>query len=685
MEDGEDGEDLDRLICSAKHFSKMQNRQTQQTNKQELFEASSVDVFTHLRSVDRNTTNKVVAVAAEWGVNLEAWAVGSASGSASFSSASLFMSDDRYPSDTQFAGLVEAATAAADQEIHWSNNADPANLEPRLPYEGYGDHVPMNDAQNAAQTGQYSDTYPSESVGPSTRKRKRAVEKIAAQYDEEAPSITSPYQTQTATNQSTIAPPSAAALFRQPLASTKKYTRPPIRKLYSSLELSPENFLHLQSAAKGYMLDEDHPERRDTIGQRGRGDTDLVKLKLWNFVKEFLDDLGNGRKFFGEHVPGAEGQPARTMFWPQDAEQIIKACVPVLRRMVTNERQRQYALEARKGGADAQELRHGENSTRPHSQSAQSTTGTNKTTRKDNMELEILDLLNDSCIPGNDEAAYWFDEHGRHPIFSNVQSLSSLNERDYRILVANIDGHYRILHQFDSSQCKEDCEAQTIERLLGWDRLYSAEVTHDVHERKAQMFLLIRQLCDLIRAHSHTQDLHANTEDESHGDREARDPTLQPPMANKAETFKRKTRSGKQPEPRFASKPVTKARNGVLDLHINLVSTAAPSTPSSLNSTKRLAPPFSINAVAVPNLNVLSTKIEEHYGMNLRNLLLLDPSSSAGQVSTGSEAIKMNIRVWLPDGLVRIRDDGEWMVALLSAEMIEWMDNEAKILVDLVA
>ena len=141
--------------------------------------------------------------------------------------------------------------------------------------------------------------------------------------------------------------PSANALFRRPSISNKKYTRPPMHKLYTSLELSADNFLQLQCAAKHYMLDESHPERRDTVGQRGKGDSELVKLRLWNCVKEFLDREGNGDRFFGPHVPGEEGQ-ARTMFWPLHKNNLISAITPLLRRMVTNERQRQYAVQIRK-------------------------------------------------------------------------------------------------------------------------------------------------------------------------------------------------------------------------------------------------------------------------------------------------------------------------------------------------
>lgn len=127
-------------------------------------------------------------------------------------------------------------------------------------------------------------------------------------------------------------------------------------KLYTSLELSPENFLHLQATAKSYMLDSEHPERRDCVGQRGRGDSELVKMRLWNCVARFLDEDRHGQSYFGEDIPGNEGAK-RTMSWPRDRSKIIGAVIPLLRRMVTNERQRQYAVETRKGANSGRENR----------------------------------------------------------------------------------------------------------------------------------------------------------------------------------------------------------------------------------------------------------------------------------------------------------------------------------------
>lgn len=160
---------------------------------------------------------------------------------------------------------------------------------------------------------------------------------------------------------------SAAALFRRSSERTsRKYTRPPMSKVFMSLQLSPENFLRLQASAKAYMLDSAYPERQSCVGNRGKGDTDMVKLRLFNCVRDFLSN-GVGEQFFGEHVEKlgendtleaarALGEveapdPNQRLTWPKDGNKIIGLVTPLMRRMVTNERQRQYAIETRKGGS----------------------------------------------------------------------------------------------------------------------------------------------------------------------------------------------------------------------------------------------------------------------------------------------------------------------------------------------
>jgi len=154
---------------------------------------------------------------------------------------------------------------------------------------------------------------------------------------------------------------SAAALFRAPSELSKKYTRPPMSKVFNSLELSAEGFLRLQAAAKRYMLDPAHPERKNGVGNRSKGEPGQVRLDLSKSVREFLE-RGPGEEYFGTDsaslVDGEDGVEAerRTNSWPEDKEKIIRLCTPLLRRMVTNERQRHYAVESRKTSKSVKQI-----------------------------------------------------------------------------------------------------------------------------------------------------------------------------------------------------------------------------------------------------------------------------------------------------------------------------------------
>ncbi|CZS93394.1 hypothetical protein WAI453_000985 [Rhynchosporium graminicola] len=138
---------------------------------------------------------------------------------------------------------------------------------------------------------------------------------------------------------------SATALFRRPSSASKKYTRAPMSKLFTSLELTAEQFLQMQAAAKVYMLDPDHPERRDCVGNKGKGEMDMVKLKLFACVESFLEDEGWGPRYFTDE--NVERSQSRKLRWPEMKNKIIQLVTPLMRRMVTNERQRLYALETR--------------------------------------------------------------------------------------------------------------------------------------------------------------------------------------------------------------------------------------------------------------------------------------------------------------------------------------------------
>lgn len=60
----------------------------------------------------------------------------------------------------------------------------------------------------------------------------------------------------------------------------------------------------------------------------------------------------------------------------------------------------------------------------------------------------------------------------------------------------------------------------------------------------------------------------------------------------------------------------------------------------------------------------------------------LDHIDSAVQQTRASVAATWKVRVWLPDGLVAVENAKDWTIALLSADTVEWMDGDLKVLVE---
>lgn len=430
------------------------------------------------------------------------------------------------PNDNQLAGLVEAATAAADQDVsQWAAAAAVAvaGAAGHHQLDGYGSDMHLGDdsfgdASFGAGLGagrhlRVSNDH-SQGSGLSrtvSKKRKRNDDNLDPAltgaglagsqqqsqnqhtphgYGNDMDLHPVPVPPQSLSEARAVGVHSAAALFRQP-SSNKKYTRPPMSKMFTSLELSPENFLHLQAAAKSYMLDDQHPERRDCVGQRGKGDTEMVKLRLWNCVRHFLEAEGNGERFFGENVVN-EGMERRTYIWPRDQQKIISLVIPLLRRMVTNERQRQYAIETRKGGGAEERRRRRTDDSFPelkdsqfspeqlqvHNQgrtdvmdhsmppppppvhASQSSMDTNQI-----IDLGLTDLFLDGYTSDWNDIARSYDMYNHDYELDNLWSLSGLQQPDWRGLVAAVDSHYQIAHG-GGCDCGPDCENKNINRIV---------------------------------------------------------------------------------------------------------------------------------------------------------------------------------------------------------------------------
>ena len=89
-----------------------------------------------------------------------------------------------------------------------------------------------------------------------------------------------------------------------------------------------------------------------------------------------------------------------------------------------------------------------------------------------------------------------------------------------------------------------------------------------------------------------------------------------------------------------------------LQLHINI-----------LKNDQRVSPRFDVPAEQCPDMQTLYSKFVEH-----GNTTSFDP---------------WRISILLPDGLTSVQSDSEWMVALLRARAIDWLDGELKVVVQI--
>ncbi|KAL9623786.1 MAG: hypothetical protein Q9160_002017 [Pyrenula sp. 1 TL-2023] len=548
------------------------------------------------------------------------------------------MSAVPYPTDdTQLAGLIQAATAAAGQEREWQG------VEEATPGENIedGPQISNNTEQNGGPGAIFAQEISASQIDPSirgqegtmgkrplrrssTRKRKRdqasvpALEKpveeeTVPQGEEDTPSVD-------LVDARAAGVHSATALFRQPSASSKKYTRPPMSKMFTSLEISPENFLHLQAAAKNYMLDPAYPDRRDCVGQRGRGDTDMVKLRLWNCVKDFLGKEGNGERFFGENTIN-EGMTGNKYIWPRDEAKIIKLAMPLLRRMVTNERQRQYANTTRKGGGDKRRSRNGEahdDATNAHH------------------PLGLFSSLLDLNIPTLDECDAIYGQLCSLHNLERFYEESYLMPDDFKSVIMGIYGHFHFFHSNDPDQCTEECTYQVQGQIFAWDGF-----SNFAPEQQDSSFNAIRELFKLIK--TAFPDIKPPLEDSV--PRTSPDAILQPPNA--------------QPD----APPTTEGQFPLpasLTLQISI-----------LRNQKRILPRLDINVQTCPTFSELKRSISEHYA----DTLVSEEGTTSFDV----------VKVWVPDGLAAIQTEGEWEMTFWSATRVDWMDGMLKVLVELPA
>ena len=397
------------------------------------------------------------------------------------------------------------------------------------------------------------------------------------------------------------------------------------------------------------MLDENHPERRDCVGQRGKSDSDMVKLKLWHCVQEFLDQKGNGERFFGADATKAVAEEgARTMSWPEDAQHIIKTCVPLMRRMVTNERQRKYAVKSRKSGSETKAEGHGHGGRQSRTSPARATIA--ESDNPSTFTREKVDIFGDRLIPDAPEASEWFNVYNDDGSLDRIFIKSGFPPVLFLPLIANIDGHCRLFHGSSGPQCTDSCKHRLIGRLLGLTIYQQSAPVRDPFETIGELFNVV--LTHLIRINywQSTAIPGAMT------------------SASKTTTSARHASNANRATPRKGTAPSDvgggaqgqgRGQESALRLLVYLV-----------RQDKCLLPFFDVPSSKCPDIEALRMQVEEHYGL------------ATLQEKGVASLLEAKLKVWLPDGLVRVEDDGQWMVALLSADSVEWMGGQIRVLFD---
>ncbi|KAH0538768.1 hypothetical protein FGG08_004656 [Glutinoglossum americanum] len=460
---------------------------------------------------------------------------------------------------------------------------------------------------------------------------------------------------------------SAAALFRRPSASSKKYTRPPMSKLFSSLELSPENFLHLQAAAKGFMLDKNYPERQDCVGSRGKGDTDMVKLRLYNCVKDFLEKEGNGEKFFGKNVV-PEGSKKRKFVWPAQKNRIISLVTPLLRRMVTNERQRQYAIETRKGGgAGPIKRKFSETETPPRNCSS----GPSEPGSSAEMHEALFRRLSE---PPSGVLVNGGSGEDPRPGVADLGLISGLSQADWNVLVATVQEHFHYghLNHTGGNGCNSQCVNQffydVFVKEMGYLEKSSWSMTGNEHvdadAKQEFAYKIVQDLFSAITRNFEEGNAQQDTliRQPQRKKRKTATPAAAAPT-NTRSSDRQRQKGFTQPTPPHSSHEAGTQTLTPPESSGLLESTSSENVKLQINIMKnedRQHPPFHIHSKTCPDYE------------SLRRSALRD-------VSRGGNG--SHIQVLLGTGLTPVSGDKDYENALRTVRETVWMDKELKVLV----
>lgn len=103
-----------------------------------------------------------------------------------------------------------------------------------------------------------------------------------------------------------------------------------------------------------------------------------------------------------------------------------------------------------------------------------------------------------------------------------------------------------------------------------------------------------------------------------------------------------------------------------------------------LQRGKRILPRLDLQAGQCPNVDTIKEAVLRRYHGQIPGLPLLQGSEGIEQqIRDLAAASSWKVRALVPDGLITIQSEKDWAFALLSADTVDWMDGDLKILVEI--
>jgi hypothetical protein len=99
-----------------------------------------------------------------------------------------------------------------------------------------------------------------------------------------------------------------------------------------------------------------------------------------------------------------------------------------------------------------------------------------------------------------------------------------------------------------------------------------------------------------------------------------------------------------------------------------------------LHNGKRILPRFDLPAAQCPNIDTVKQAILRRYPGQIPGLPTFQGAAPESREAAVVDGWK--VKVWLSDGLLPVQNQKDWTIAVLSADAVDWMDGELKVLVE---